>query len=244
MAARRTPPPGRRSSRRARAGPPHRETAVPAPGLARCRPHRRPARRARRRPATLPSTAITAPRSVSVAVGDRGVARRPVRCSRPPASPAGCVRRPRRPARRGSPGTRTAGPYQAVSRSAARHSTASAPCAGAGSITSGPNVSVIAPVRPSRVSPATASTTASRSPVADHPQPGVDVAADRYHPQVRAGAAAVGRPAGVIRCRPVAPVGRVSSVSPSRAHSASDGFSRVGHRGQRQTRRPARSAGP
>ena len=87
-------------------------------------------------------------------------ARRSARSSRPRGWPARRAR-PRR--RRGWRGRR-ARPARPARSSSARHSTASAPCPGAGSICSGSSTSVTSSSRPIRASPARARSTASYSP--------------------------------------------------------------------------------
>ena len=131
--------------------------------------------------------------------------------------------------------------YQAVSP--ARHSTASAPCAGAGSITSGPNVSVIAALRPSRASPAAASTTASTVPSCTRPSRVSTLPRTARTRQVgphreelgrspgRAGADR-GAPGKSVEGQPVPGAQRVGGIFPA------------GHRGQRDALGRTRSADP
>ena len=68
--------------------------------------------------------------------------------------------------------------------SSARHSIASDPCPGAGSMRGGSSIRRCASAQPSRVSPAAASTIASYSPVVELSQPRVDVAANAGDVQI------------------------------------------------------------
>ena len=110
-----------------------------------------------------------------------GPRRRSVPRSRPRGGRAGRARR--RPRGGWAGGRARAGRRRERRRSASavRTSTASAPCPGAGAMTSGSKVSVTASSRPSRARPARARTTASRSRSVrsrDPAEAGVDVAAD------------------------------------------------------------------
>ena len=111
--------------------------------------------------------------------------------------------------------------------SSSRHSTASAPCAGAGSISAGSRISVASCARPRRASPARASTTASSSPP--------ETLRSRVSTLPRIGTVSIGRPSAAScamrRTAPVptrAPGGSCARVRPSRATSASRGSSRGG----------------
>ncbi len=115
-------------------------------------------------------------------------------------------------------------------------SMASAPCAGAGRTVAGSSASVTAPSRPSRISPAIASTTASRSAGSSWPArwwPGTRPSRVGTFPR-RSTTSRSGRAASSWAARrgdPVptrAPGGSVSRVRPSRAHSASRGSARSG----------------
>ena len=112
--------------------------------------------------------------------------------------------------------------------SSALHSTASAPCPGAGSIWPGSRISEAASRRPSRARPAAATTTASSSPsltlrnrVSTLPR-----MASTSKPRPRA------RSCAVRRGEPVPtrdPLGSSASVTPSRLTRASRGSSRCGN---------------
>ena len=137
----------------------------------------------------------------------------------------------RRSRRRGSPGRRgTRARPRVSSVSDDRHSTASAPCPGAGSICSGSSTSVTSSSRPSRASPARARITASTSPsctlrsrVSTLPR---IATTSRPSPSACSWAARRGEPVPTLE-----PTGSSPRVRPSRATTASRGSSRSGHRG-------------
>ena len=131
-----------------------------------CRRRRR--RRGRRwrtsAPTSVPSgesaTALTQSSSSVLALDDLGQG--PDRAEQPPSRVASTARSASTAAR--VAGRRARRQRRAARSSRARHSTASAPCPGAGSICSGSSTSVASSRRPMRASPARASTTASYSP--------------------------------------------------------------------------------
>ena len=125
-------------------------------------------------------------------------ARRPGRCSRPRGRPAPPARR-RRSA--GCRGRRSPSRPRRRPSSRPRHSTASAPCPGAGSIWIGSSTSVASAWRPSRRQAGAGEDDGVVPALGDLPQPGVDVAADRLDVSPRSRAAA-GRPGAASRCRP------------------------------------------
>ncbi len=127
--------------------------------------------------------------------------------------------------------------------SAARHSTASAPCAGRGQHQHrvedlGDLVGAAQPARPAR-----ASTTASSSPAEHLAQPGVHVAADRHDLEAEAERAQLGDPAR----RAGADAGAGRQLGQGQAVPGDQRVARVlarRHGGDDAARRPAPSAGP
>ena len=184
-------------------------------------------------PSAVPTTARRDTRSTTPAVVGQvghhvGQRARPGRCSRPPA-PASTARSAVTAARRVLVVEHLREQARRAPWSAARHSTASAPCAGAGSICSGVEqlgrlVDAAEPAQPGRgddhgVELTRAAPCAMR--VSTLPRIGTTS-------QAEAEGLELGDRAAASRCRPSTPAGSSPSTRPSRATSASRGSSRGG----------------